>query len=295
MPCPELQCEFCTNTFRKDALAIHVKAKHVKELGELLLKDFQENQISIIASYCNSSKPSPIWSELHQEAAYWFGVKPAFFLGDDSWSNYIKSEQNLQSHTAFIEDVLSNISLFRFIQLGKEIKLRAPGVLQTSVALDKLKIAYKEMEERNNNYIASLEKSVTQWRETAEEKETIEAIRTEMSCVRSQHRSLENENRALKLRLEREQQQSQEMEEILRRQNLATEGQLMAQIEELRTKLGMQNKVKEKEEEKEKEKKRKEDEKEKEKKRKAKAALKEQMKELKRQLKAADGSGSESE
>lgn len=284
MPCPELQCEFCANTFRKDALAIHVKAKHVKELGEFLLKDFQEGQLSVLQSYCHSSKPSPIWSELHQEAAYWFGVKPAIFFGDDSWRLYVKSEQNIQSHVAFIEEVLSNISLHRFIQLGKALLLRAPGVLETSNALRRLQAEHKEMEERKNTYIASLEKSVHEWRETAEEKETNQEIRSASSCSRHSNIRLEKEVKALKEMLERQQQQSMEHEEDIRRKNLGVERQLMEEIDELRTKLGIVDKKKEKE-----------DEKAKEKKRKAKAALKQQMKELKRQLKATDSSSSDSE
>jgi chromosome segregation ATPase len=222
---------------------------------------------------------------LHPEAAYWFGVKPAFFLSEDSWGPYSKAEQNIQSHAAFIEEILSDISLLRYIQIGKSILLRAPGVLETSNALRRLKEEYKEMEERNNRYIASLEKSVQEWRETAEEKESISALRSDISSVRSRNHHLEHEVQALKARLLRQEQQSEEHETDIRRTNLAVEMQMMDEIETLRKKLGIVDKKKEKE-----------DEKAKEKKRKAKEALKLQMKELKKQMKSvSDDSSSDSD
>lgn len=183
MPCKSFACEFCHTEFRKDALAIHVKAKHIKELGAMLLSELKDSDFSAINRYCKNVKHNPIYSVLHVNAVYIFGVKPQFFPDDkDSHeiSNYIKSEENLEAHNRFIEEVLQTISLMDFIQHQRNVQIKSiemikksETVRQQQVELELLKI----QSENTREYVTKLEGKIAEYEEYYDTKDTITDIK----------------------------------------------------------------------------------------------------------------------
>jgi hypothetical protein len=83
MPSPMMKCEFCENyEIRRDSYASHVKSKHMKDIAYLMLEDFKDCEVNTISSYASERKTTsmPIYSKMYQDAEYWFGVKPLFYI-----------------------------------------------------------------------------------------------------------------------------------------------------------------------------------------------------------------------
>lgn len=215
MPAPTIRCEFCENhEMRRDAYAAHVKAKHMKDIARLLLEEFGDCSINTISAYASEQRTSslPIYSKMYQDAAYWFGVKPLFYIRESieipydetrpdtklkpypedlEQTQYIKREENLIAHRKFIEEVLQSISLMDFIQIRKDMTIRNPDVIVMRKELITLRAAHKELEESSKNQIERLKKDIEMWKETAEEKEFIADIRKDLYSARSYAQQIE--------------------------------------------------------------------------------------------------------
>lgn len=226
MPAPTIKCEFCENhEMRRDAYAAHVKAKHMKEIGTLLLEECKEYKSTAIAAYAaeRSTKSMPVSSKMYQDAEYWFGVKPLFYIResieipyvegrpdtnlksypeDEELRQYLKREENLVSHRKFIEEVLENMSMMDFIRIGKELEIRNPNVVTIKKELFTLRNSHASLEESSKKEIERLKKEVELWKETAEEKECIADLRRDLQSARSYAQRLEKTNSVLKQELE---------------------------------------------------------------------------------------------
>jgi len=170
MPSPTIRCEFCENhEMRRDAYASHVKAKHMKDIARLLLEDLKEYDSHAVGAYaqeCNT-KNMVIQSKMYQDAEYWFGVKPYFYIRESiekpydqthpdtklkaypedlKLSRYLKREENMIAHRKFIKKVLQSISLLDFIQIGRNLlNIKNPDVLNMKNELSTLKASYKAL------------------------------------------------------------------------------------------------------------------------------------------------------
>ena len=130
MPCKSFICEFCDTTFRADAIAVHIKAKHMAELKQFILNDFKEYNHNYIQSYCNNSSVYSMDSKRHDGCSYVFGVKPAFFednpKSNSEMSQYLSSSENKLKHREFIGDIIKSITLMEFIDFQKDLFVRSP-------------------------------------------------------------------------------------------------------------------------------------------------------------------------
>lgn len=172
MPCKTYVCEFCSIEFRKDELGRHVKAKHLKELGLLLLQDLQEcGNVTPILQYAKSLLPQniPIPSRMYNGAVYFFGVKATFFPEDESYSQYIKSEQNMEEHNNFLKEIFSSISLLDFIELKRDIEVRSENTLLLQKINRKLKSDLDELRNEYDNYKANTDKTLFEYKYTIDE------------------------------------------------------------------------------------------------------------------------------
>jgi len=143
-------CEFCPTVnnvrteFRKDALAVHIKAKHKKELALFILDDEKEYSSGILKQYANARTHNPFLSRLYDGASYMFGVKPMFFedtpKDDGEMCKYIKAEENKEEHHRYIGEVLELISIVEYIKLGKDIIIRSEEMLAKKKAIENLNI-----------------------------------------------------------------------------------------------------------------------------------------------------------
>jgi glycogen debranching enzyme len=150
MPCKSFVCEFCPTVnnvrteFRKDALAVHIKAKHKKELALFILDDEKEYSNGILKQYANARTHNPFLSKLYDGASYMFGVKPMFFedtpKDDGEMCKYIKSEENKEEHHRYIGEVLESISIVEYIKLGKDIIIRSEEMIAKKKLIENLNI-----------------------------------------------------------------------------------------------------------------------------------------------------------
>jgi len=235
MPAPTIRCEFCEDhEMRRDAYAPHVKAKHMKEIATLLLEDFKEYNATTISAYASelSVKSMPIYSKMYQDAEYWFGVKPLFYIResveipyeegrpdtklkgypeDDELRQYLKREENLTAHRQFLQEVLQSISLLDFIAIGKNLVIKNPDVVMMKKELSALRTNYKDLEESSKKEEERLQRELEMWKETADEKEFIGDLRRDLQASRAYGRQVEKSCSILKEELEHQKKQSDEV------------------------------------------------------------------------------------
>jgi hypothetical protein len=226
MPAPTIQCEFCENhEMRRDAYAPHVKAKHMKEIATLLLEDFKECTSNTISAYASelSVRSMPIYSKKYQDAEYWFGVKPLFYIRESveiphdetrpdvklkgypedlALRAYLHREENLTAHRQFLEEVLQIIPLMDFVAIGKNLVIRNPDVIIMKKELSTLRTNYKDLEESSKKELERLQREIEMWKETADEKEFIADLKRDLQSSRAYVRQLERSSSACKEKLE---------------------------------------------------------------------------------------------
>lgn len=117
MPSKIIQCEFCDQPFRKNVYAIHVRAKHVKDLGKLFLERCNNPLFNPIKSVTKSYKPEniPVYSKRNEFDCFYFGVKPQYFEKSDAYGYYIQNEANMKKHLEFLKEVINSIDLTDFL------------------------------------------------------------------------------------------------------------------------------------------------------------------------------------
>lgn len=269
MPSPTIICEFCSTEMRRNTYAVHVKAKHVKEIGQLLFEDMKESNFSTIQSYASSLNANTLMieSKIHPDAEYWFGEQPFFYQRtsapiqdkygepvikqkkypeDVEKTAYLKCEKNLEAHRAFLEEALSTISLLDYIKMGKELRIKNTEERMVRSELRALKETHEALIESTNREIALLKKEAEMWKETCEEQELIKPLKDENAFMRVKVNRLNNELIALKQRWdEREQEWIDKMTENnqSRHQEMS---KLMEYEEELKQKLMKEQETNEK-------------------------------------------------
>ena len=129
MPCPTILCEFCSGSYRKDRYAIHVKAKHVKDLAKQFLEDSDKPLFNPIKSIKQQYNPQniPVYSRRDDGAVYFFGAVPRYFQKDDSYGAYINNEENMKRHEEFLKQVMDTIPLTEYLRQIQKV-IRAPPV-----------------------------------------------------------------------------------------------------------------------------------------------------------------------
>jgi len=127
---------------RKDAYMAHVQSKHMADMGQFLLRDWAENNVTPISQFAQSKtgKIMVIHSRLYEEHEYWFGIKPTLWKnGANGYSEYIRVEDNIERHRNFIEQILKAVSLYDWISIKKEVIVRHPDILTMTRELTDLK------------------------------------------------------------------------------------------------------------------------------------------------------------
>ena len=217
MPSPTIRCEFCENhEMRRDAYAAHVRAKHMKEIGLLMLKDYKENNVNTISAYASdvSVKSMAIESQLYQDAEYWFGVKPLFYMRESNevpydpmrpdtkckpypedleLAQYLKRSENLTSHKSFIEECFKQLTFFDFMNQQKKLVVRDASVITMKNELLSLKKEHEALKDIANRESERLHKEIELWKETADEKEFIADLKKDASYYKAYSTRIQKE------------------------------------------------------------------------------------------------------
>lgn len=201
---------------RRDAYAAHVRAKHMKDIALLMLKGYKEDNINTISAYaCDKDiKSMAIESQLYQDAEYWFGVKPLFYMResnevpydpmrpdtkckpypeDQELSQYLKRSENLTSHKSFIEECFKQLTFFDFMNQQKKLVVRDASVITMKNELLSLKKEHEALKDITNRERERLQKEIELWKETADEKEFIADLKKDASCYKASSIRLQRE------------------------------------------------------------------------------------------------------
>lgn len=221
MPSPTIICEFCSIETRRNTYANHVKAKHVKEIGQLLFEDMKESNYSCIQNFASSLNDTSfiIESKIHPDAEYWFGEQPLFYQRvsapipekygeavvkqkkypeDVEKTAYLKCEKNLQAHRVFLEEALSTISLLDYIRMGKELRIKNSDERLVRSELRALKETHEALIQSTTKEIALLKQEVAMWKESCDEQELIQPLKKDVAFYRAVASRTKNELTALK-------------------------------------------------------------------------------------------------
>lgn len=263
MPSPNITCEFCSTEMRRNTYANHVKVKHVKEIGQLLFEDLKDSNYSTLQNYASSLPTSTfaVDSKIHPEAEYWFGEQPLFYQRtsaqiqdkpgqlvskqkqyqeDIEKSEYLRCEKNLEAHRAFLEEALSTISLLDYLKLGKELRIKNPDERIVRSQLSALKKEHEALIESTTHQIEHLKKEVESWKETCEQEELIQPIKSENLALKAQVNRVKREYEAMKQQWESREAQYQEMMDTRAKSYRDEVEMLMNQNDDLTAKLKKQ-------------------------------------------------------
>ena len=115
MPSPTVICEFCSEPFRKDRYGVHVKAKHVRELAQIMLENCKKDVLNVIKSISRGNTPTTIPVYTRRDGCFFFGRVPRYFLEEESCEKYINNDENMRLHKEFLQRVIASIPLTDFL------------------------------------------------------------------------------------------------------------------------------------------------------------------------------------
>lgn len=154
---------------RKDHYMEHVQAKHIVDIGQLILRDWAVNNITPIAQWAASKagKIMVIHSLMYEDHEYWFGMKPCFWKNDTKgYSDYIKVEANIEHHQIYFEAIMKAISLYDWITIKKEALIKGPEVTAMKLELMDLRKRYTMEKEIAEEKIEQLQATIAELQAT---------------------------------------------------------------------------------------------------------------------------------
>lgn len=284
MPRRTLPCDYCDKSYSKHELPVHIKAKHMDNLRRFLVEEAKESQLSTILSFMKGNYYVSIPSK-EDDVHYWFGSKPIAVEEKDDIGDYMRLPANQEAHKAFLQEVMSGISIVDYITIQREAIIRSQKMIDLQKTVEEQAKQLKHLQEEYSAYKETTTKTIQSLQETVDamnDGETMDSLRSELQkkdktiqAKEKDIRTLHNNVAFLEYELSRRNTPEEERVKVLE-----LEGEFLALKEKYQKVLGQL------EEEKSKNKaikdKRKEKERSSLKAKKEKAKIKEQMKELKR-------------
>lgn len=165
MPPSTICCEFCKTEMRKDAYMGHIQAKHIADMGQLLLRDWAVSNVTPIAQWAasKSGKIMVIHSHMYEDHEYWFGMKPYFWKNDaKGYSEYIKVEANIEYHQMYLEGIMKAVSLYDWIAIKKDVLIKGAETTTMKIELSELKKRYVMEKEIAEEKIEQLQATIAE-------------------------------------------------------------------------------------------------------------------------------------
>lgn len=147
----------------------HVQAKHIADIGQLLLRDWAVNNVTPIAQWAasKSGKIMVIHSHMYEDHEYWFGMKPTFWKNDaKGYSEYIKVEANIEYHQMYLEGIMKAVSLYDWIAIKKDVLIKGPEATTMKLELIDLRKRYTMEKELAKETIEQLQATINELQAT---------------------------------------------------------------------------------------------------------------------------------
>ena len=211
MPCLKYACEFCNQEFRRDAMGVHVKAKHENDIIHLLIKDcIDETMKSTIHRIINFNTSIPVYSKLYDGGRYFFGQKPMFFPDDEKDEiaiPYIKNELNMEEHKKYLFELIHKISLGDYVDVLIQLEIVSPKGYIIQKENGMLKKEIMELKEEIQMYIRQAKCALENYQELKKacelnDEESIFSIKQQNAYLLKHRNSNERELQHIKERLE---------------------------------------------------------------------------------------------
>jgi hypothetical protein len=229
---------------RRDTIGQHVKSKHTLDIAERLLKEYEEyegkmDNHSTLQKIIKSMdvKNIPIHCDLEENAVYWFGLKPNFFLDDEDKAviKYKSSSANMEAHAEFLEQITGVISLKQMIKSHITLVDRSPETirLKSQVAeQQKLFQAQSKTILENLSLLESQRKTIKDFRDETGVTD-IETLKSNLSYANKRVGWAEDEIKTLKEQLNKHQSIADNEVAEVNSKKLTIESQLLAVMNEL--------------------------------------------------------------
>lgn len=179
---------------RRDALAGHVKAKHIAEIKRVLLEEYKSyagksDNFSTLRRMMDGKCP-PIYSELYENAEYWFGVKPNIFMDEESKSqmSYKASQMNMDAHQAFLNEIMDAISLTEMLTVTHDMTMKSPEVTALKKRVRELENMMAELGQdlqQKEAYIESLKQDVQDFKDLGDVQSSVADLKRSLNSAMS--------------------------------------------------------------------------------------------------------------
>jgi DNA repair exonuclease SbcCD ATPase subunit len=197
MPSPNIICEFCQSPHRKDVYAIHVKAKHAKELAAILLDEWRTCSTGTLKGMQRGLKEvNPIWSKRDPCECWIFGVKPSYFREEDPWGAYSRVSDNIEEHGKFLLEICGHIPFLDYLKTEKEWVPKPTEISRLNKELERVNEESKEKEDKLNSTIEYLTDRIH--RMENQDMELVEETNAKYKASQEYLQSAKNEIKRLK-------------------------------------------------------------------------------------------------
>jgi len=229
---------------RRDTIGQHVKSKHTIDIAERLLKEYEEYEgktdnhstlYKIIKSI--DAKNIPIHSDIEENAVYWFGLKPNFFLDEEEKAviKYKSSPANMEAHAEFLEEITSVISVKQMIKAHISLVDRSPETIRLKAQVAEQQKLFQAQCKTILDNISLIENQRKTIKDFQEETGTnnIETLKSNLSYANKRIGWTEEEIKTLKEQLNRHQSVTDNEVAEINSKKLTIESQLLVVINEL--------------------------------------------------------------
>ena len=244
MPAKDYACEFCKDVMRRDTIGQHVKSKHMADIAERLLKEYEEwegkpDNHSTLQKILKSmdAKNIPIYSDIEENAVYWFGLRPNIFLDEEDKAviKYKSSPANMEAHAEFLQEIISIISMKQMIKSHITLVDRSPETIRLKAQVAEQQKLFQAQCKTILDNLSLIERQRIIIKDFQDETgiTDIESLKSSLSYANKRVGWAEDEIKTLKEQLNRHQSVADSEVSEINSKKLTIESQLLAVMNEL--------------------------------------------------------------
>jgi hypothetical protein len=244
MPAKDYPCEFCKDVMRRDTIGQHVKSKHMTDIAERLLKEYEDwegkpDNHSTLQKILKSmdAKNIPIYSDIEENSVYWFGLRPNLFLDDEEKAviKYKSSPANMEAHAEFLEEITSIITMKQLLKSHISLVDRSPETIRLKAQVAEQQKLFQAQCKTILENVSLIERQRQIIKDFQEETgvDDIETLKNSLSYANKRVGWAEDEIKALKDQLNKHQSIADNEVSEINSKKLTIESQLLTVMNEL--------------------------------------------------------------
>ena len=229
---------------RRDTIGQHVKSKHMTDIAERLLKEYEDwegkpDNHSTLQKILKSmdAKNIPIYSDIEENSVYWFGLRPNLFLDDEEKAviKYKSSPANMEAHAEFLEEITSIITMKQLLKSHISLVDRSPETIRLKAQVAEQQKLFQAQCKTILENVSLIERQRQIIKDFQEETgvDDIETLKNSLSYANKRVGWAEDEIKALKDQLNKHQSIADNEVSEINSKKLTIESQLLTVMNEL--------------------------------------------------------------